>query len=166
MENKTKRASKQRKRFYSAALHEIGDRMSCALSKVLREKEGTRSVPVRAGDKVKVMRGNFKGKSAKVTKVNRYKRQVFIEGITRKKADGTEIQVPFKASNLAIVDLDKGDSRRMRKKGEKAAPSKDAREGAKGAQESAKSEKKKDAEAKKSGAEASSKGEKQETKKK
>jgi len=48
--------------------------------------------------------------------------QVFIEGITRKKADGTEIQVPFGASNLAIVDLDKSDQRRMKRR-QKKAPS-------------------------------------------
>ena len=65
---------------------------------------------------MKVMRGGMKGKSGKITGVNYRKGIVFIENIMRKKANGEEVQVPLKASNLLIVDLDKSDAKRFKGK--------------------------------------------------
>ena len=40
---------------------------------------------------------------------------MFLEKLTRKKSDGTERAIPFHASNLMIVDVDKSDARRLGK---------------------------------------------------
>ncbi|MEK6941665.1 MAG: 50S ribosomal protein L24 [archaeon] len=112
MVNKTKRPSKQKKRFFGAKMHELQKHMHSTLSKELRKSLKTRALGVRKEDKVKVMRGKFKGKNGKVTGVNREKRQVFVEGVMRKKADGKEIFVPIHPSNLMIMGLAAGDKKR------------------------------------------------------
>lgn len=93
--------------------------LACHLSKELKKKSGKRSASIRKGDTVKVMRGKYKKKEAKVTGVDYKKGKVFLEKITRKKSDGTEIQIGIQASNLMIVDLDLGDSKRFGKKTKK-----------------------------------------------
>lgn len=110
----SKRPKKQRSALYSMQAHCLGRELSAHLSSELRKSLGTRAVTVRVGDRTKVMRGGKKGVSGKVTAVNRRKRTVFIEGLTRKKADGTEVQIPVKAANLLLTELEKGDERRLK----------------------------------------------------
>ena len=50
-----------------------------------------------------------------IVNVDYDKRQVFIEGIIRKKTDGTEKAVPIKPSNLMILELDSSDTKRIKK---------------------------------------------------
>ena len=88
--------------------------MHTNLSHDLRDKYDRRSFPVRAGDKVKIMRGVFKGKISKVTGLNLKNLTVYIEDIKRKKEDGKEIQIPMKPSNIQIVSLEMGDKKRIK----------------------------------------------------
>ncbi len=111
----SKKPSKQRKFLYNAPLHLRHKMMSAHLSKELREKYGFRSIPVRKGDKVRVVRGNPEyRKEGKIAEVDLKHYRVHIEGITRKKVDGTEVYVPIHPSNIIVVDLDLSDE--MRKK--------------------------------------------------
>ncbi len=48
--------------------------------------------------------------------VNRQKNIVTVENVKRKKADGKEIFVPLKASNLVIIELDRTDAKRIKSK--------------------------------------------------
>lgn len=114
--SKSSKPSKRRKAFYSRALHYLGKEMSAHLSKELRKKLNRRSLKLRKGDTVKVMRGDKKyvGKQAKVVEVNRVKKQVFLENVVRKKANGTEVLVPFRPSNLMIVSIEEKDNRRFK----------------------------------------------------
>ena len=57
---------KQRKYRYEAPLHVRHKFLSAHLSKELRKKYSKRSLPLRVGDEVLVMRGFFKKKKAKV----------------------------------------------------------------------------------------------------
>ncbi|MGC9072086.1 MAG: 50S ribosomal protein L24 [Acidilobus sp.] len=95
----------QRKAFYSAPLHLRHKLVSAHLSKELRDKFGVRSLPVTVGDKVMVIKGDYKGKTGKVAEVDLKGSWVKIEGITRKKADGTDVLVKFRPWNLLIIDL-------------------------------------------------------------
>ena len=104
---------KQRKYLYEAPLHIKHKFLSAPLSKELRKKHGVRSIPVRTGDEVKIMRGSFADKNAKVMNVEVNKTRVTLEGITRKKADGTKINVYFNPSKLQIIALKLDDSRRL-----------------------------------------------------
>ena len=61
---------KQRKYRANAPLHTKHKFLSANLSKSLRQKYGKRSLPLRKGDEVLVMRGSFKKKRAKVVSIS------------------------------------------------------------------------------------------------
>jgi large subunit ribosomal protein L24 len=111
---KSKKPRKQRKFLYKAPLHLRRKMISAHLSKELREKYKTRSLPLRKGDEVEIMRGEFKKKRGKVSRIDTKKYKVYIEGITRKRTDGTERQVPIHPSNLRIINLNLEDKRRVK----------------------------------------------------
>ena len=62
-------------------------------------------MPVVKGDKVKVLRGNYKGKEGKVVEVYRKKWVIHIEGITRAKVNGSSAKVGIDASKVEITEL-------------------------------------------------------------
>jgi len=107
---------KQRKYRHEAPLHVMHKFLSAPLSEDLRKKHGIRSLPVRTGDEVKIMRGSFADKKAKVLNVETNKSRVTLEGINRKKADGTKLNVYFNPSKLQIIALNLDDSRRIGQK--------------------------------------------------
>jgi large subunit ribosomal protein L24 len=51
------------------------------------------------------MRGDRKGFEGKVTKADRTKYRVFVEGVTREKVDGTTILIPIHPSKVMITRL-------------------------------------------------------------
>lgn len=110
----SKQPRKERKALYDAPLHKRNTRMAATLSKDLRQDLGRRSLPVKVGDKVKVLRGDFEGQEGKVESVNYKKYEVNVEGVTLNKADGTTIFLPVHPSNLMIVDVDLDDERRSK----------------------------------------------------
>jgi large subunit ribosomal protein L24 len=110
---KSKKPRKQRKFLFNAPLHLRRKMLSAHLSKELREKYKTRSMPVRKGDEVEIMRGEFKGKKGKVSRVDLKNYKVYIEGITRRKTTGAEVQVPIHPSNLRIISLNLNDKKRV-----------------------------------------------------
>ena len=104
---------KQRKYRFEAPLHIRHSFLSANLSKELRAKHKMRSKPVRAGDEVVVQRGTFAKRKGKILDVNVKRLKVTVEGVTRKKSDGTKINVYFDPSKLQIVALKLDDSRRL-----------------------------------------------------
>ena len=67
---KSTQVRKQRKYIYRAPLHLKQKMMHAHVAKSLREKHnGIRQIQVRKGDKVKIARGEFRGKEGKVEKV-------------------------------------------------------------------------------------------------
>ena len=115
----SKQVRKQRKYLHNLPLHLQNKIISSHLSKELRDKHGMRNITIRKGDEVKVMRGNFKGKQGKVTKVEMQKKRVSVEGVQRKKKDGTKIDVWFHPSALMIRTLNLEDKKRIKTKMEK-----------------------------------------------
>ena len=83
------------------------------VSKELRQKINKRSMAVKKGDEVEVMRGKYKGTKGKVARVSHLKGKVYIEGITVKNARGTEVLVPIDPSNIQIINPVKGDKRKV-----------------------------------------------------
>lgn len=110
----SKQPRKQRKYRYRAPLHIRHKFISATLDKKLREEFKKRSLPLRKGDEVLVMRGEFKGKIGKVSSVNLKKMKIFVEGIKRKKASGQEVEIPIDPSNVKITKLNLDDKRRMK----------------------------------------------------
>lgn len=110
----SKQPRKQRKYRYNAPLHIKRKFLSAHLSKELREKYNKRSFPVRKGDEVEVMRGKFNKKKGKISRINLKKSKVYIDGITVKKVDGTDVQTPIDPSNLRIMSLNLEDEKRLK----------------------------------------------------
>ena len=109
MEMVSKKPSKQRKRFFNAPLHKRGKIMSVNLSPELRNKYGKRSIPIRVGDKVRIMRGDNRGIEGKVIRVDRKRYYVYIENVAREKISGEKVLLPIHYSNLMLIDLDLSD---------------------------------------------------------
>ncbi len=103
---------KQRKFIYKAPLHIRHKLMSVTLSDELREQYGRRSLPVRKGDTIKVMRGDFKDHEGKVEKVDLKNYRVMIEGMSVQKPDGNKVYHPVHPSNIRILELDIEDDER------------------------------------------------------
>jgi ribosomal protein uL24 len=104
---------KQRKYLANAPIHTQRKIMASHLSKELRTKYKKRSFPIRKDDEVKIMRGKFKGKTGKIADIDRARKRVAIEGIQRKKKDGTKINIFFNASVLQIQKLNLEDKKRV-----------------------------------------------------
>ncbi|MDO8459843.1 MAG: 50S ribosomal protein L24 [Nanoarchaeota archaeon] len=109
----SKQPRKQRKYRYNAPLHIKHKFLSAHLSKELRKKYGKRSLPLRKGDDVLVMRGSFKKKKGKLAIINLKNTKVAIEGIQRTKKDGTKVNVYFHPSILQIQSLNLDDRKRI-----------------------------------------------------
>ena len=107
---------KQRKYRANAPEHIRGRFMNAHLSKELMKKYGKRSVRIRTGDKVKVMRGGFKGHEGKVERVNITEEKVYVSKIEVNKRDGSKAHPPVRPSNLMIVELNTDDKKRMEAK--------------------------------------------------
>ena len=93
--------------------------LSSTLSDALRTKYRIRSLPVRKGDTVRVLRGEFAGVEGKVTRVLRESGRVSIEGVTREKAAGGTAQINIHASKIMLTSLNLDDKWRQRTLGEK-----------------------------------------------
>jgi large subunit ribosomal protein L24 len=113
---------KQRKWLFEMPLGSRQNMVASTLSEELRTKYKRRSVQVRKGDKVKVMRGDFKGTVGEVTKVVLKDMVITIQGINLKKADGTEVPRPIAPSNVMITELFTEDPERRNALERKLAP--------------------------------------------
>lgn len=111
----SKQPRKQRKERFQSPLHLKRKMLAAHLSKEAREKLKTkrRSLVVRKGDKVKVLRGDKKGHVGKVARVDIKKIKVFVEGVTSREAKGTEKLAPVDPSNLLIIEAGASDKERL-----------------------------------------------------
>ncbi len=118
--NKNWKASRQpRKQIKyreNAPLHLKKKLVSANLSKELRKKHGRRNLPLRKGDKVKIMVGKFKKKEGKITRVMLKTSKVIVDGIQIKKKDGSKIDIKMEPSNLQIIELNLDDKKRLESK--------------------------------------------------
>jgi len=110
----SKQPRKQRKFLYNAPLHLRQKMMSAPLSRELREKYKIRNLPVRVGDKVRIMRGDFKGHEGKVVEVDLKRYRIYVEGATLRKTNGTEVFYPIHPSNVMIIELNLDDEKRKK----------------------------------------------------
>ncbi len=106
---------KQRKYKHNAPLHTRHKFLNANLSKSLRQKHGKRSLPLRKGDEVFVMRGSFKKKKAKIETIDLKKSRVSLDNINRTKKDGTKVAVWFNPSSVQIQTLNLDDQARIKK---------------------------------------------------
>ncbi|HMK94733.1 MAG TPA: 50S ribosomal protein L24 [Candidatus Limnocylindrales bacterium] len=102
---RVKNPRKQRKKLFNSPAHIRHKLMSAPLSKDLAASRGTRTLPVRKGDTVRILRGDNKGFEGKVQRVALNEFRIYIEGLTREKVDGTNIFLPVHPSKVQIRNL-------------------------------------------------------------
>lgn len=105
---------KQRKFRFNAPLHIKAKFLSVHLSKELRQKYKKRNVRLRKGDKIKVCRGQFSGKTGKVERVDIKDSKAFVTDVESVKRDGTKKLYPLEPSNLMIIELNLDDKKRVK----------------------------------------------------
>jgi large subunit ribosomal protein L24 len=118
----SKQPRKQRKYKAKAPLHLKRKLMGVNLSKDLRKTHEKRTITVRKGDTVKIMKGKYVGKKGKIMSVSIKNSKVTVEGIQIKKLDGSKVEVKLQPSNLQIIELNLDDRKRKIKAKEKEKP--------------------------------------------
>jgi large subunit ribosomal protein L26e len=79
--------------------------MSSHLNKLLRDQYKIRSLPIKRGDEVKILKGKGKGKSGKVVQVYRKRNVIYVDKVQRDKQNGQTVFLPIKPSYCVIEKL-------------------------------------------------------------
>jgi len=108
----SKNPRKQRKYRFNAPLHIKHGFMNAHLSKELRGRYSKRSIGLRKGDKVRIMRGKFRKHEGKIEKIELRKARVFVSGVEITKKDGTKKLLALHPSNIMITELNLDDNRK------------------------------------------------------
>jgi large subunit ribosomal protein L24 len=96
---------KQRKMLFNAPAHLRHKIMSARLSPELIKSRGAKTLPVRKGDTIRIMRGDHEGFEGKIQRVDLSDYRIYVEGLTREKVDGTAIFVSVHPSKVMIKTL-------------------------------------------------------------
>ena len=110
----SKQPRKQRKYRAKAPLHAKRKMMKSHLSKNLRKEYGKRSMGIRKGDEVIVMRGRHKKIAGKITDVDMKNLKVYVDNAKIKKVSGQEVQVGIDPSNIVITKISLDDKKRIK----------------------------------------------------
>ena len=110
----SKQPRKQRKYVFNAPLHIRHKFLSAHLAEELIKKYKKRNFPVKKGDKVLIMRGQFKGTSGVINKINIKKLRIYIDGAEVIKKDGTKTFYPIHPSKVMIKELSLDDKERKK----------------------------------------------------
>ena|SRR3989338_5855168 len=111
---RSKIPKKQRKYRYMAPLHIKQKFLHVHLSKELKKKYNRRNLGLKKGDKVKIVRGQFKKQMGKVDRIDLKRTKVYISGIEIIKKDGSKTNYPIDPSNLVITELNLDDKMRQK----------------------------------------------------
>lgn len=106
MKIESKQPRKQRKALFNYKNHQRSKLLSTRVADFVREEYGIKTVPLRVGDDVRVVKGEFKdfeGEVIEITKDLRAK----IKEVTFDKADGTQFHPTIHISKLIITKLTK-----------------------------------------------------------
>jgi large subunit ribosomal protein L24 len=110
--NRVKNPGKQRKMLFNAPAHLRHKQMGAPLSSELTASNGAKTLPVRRGDTVRILRGDNKGFEGKVSRVDMKAYRIYMEGLTREKVDGTNIFIAVHPSKVQIRKLNLDDKYR------------------------------------------------------
>lgn len=103
---KTKSRRKQRKRFFNLPTHAKTKLFNAKLHDDLQSEYGIKRMTIRNGDTVLVVRGEFRDMEGKVSKVDRQKSQLFIDGASIEKSSGTTFDIPIHPSNVVLTKIE------------------------------------------------------------
>ena len=106
MRVKSKKPGKQRKALYNYKNHQRSKLLSTKIADFLREQYGIKKLPLRVGDQVKVIRGEFKDFEGEVLEITNHQRAK-IKECKFEKADGTDFNPAIHISKLVITKFTK-----------------------------------------------------------
>ncbi|MGB9758997.1 MAG: 50S ribosomal protein L24 [Thermoproteota archaeon] len=109
----SKKPSKQRKMLFNLPLHKRKLLVRAHVADSIREKYKIKAITLRKNDEVVIIKGDYKGVKGLITRVDRKKGKIYVEGVTREKADGTVVPIPISPSNVIVTKLDLSDKRRI-----------------------------------------------------
>jgi large subunit ribosomal protein L24 len=109
-----KKPAKQRRMLHNAPDHVRHKLLGAPLSPELRKSRRVRTLPVRKGDTVRVVRGDHKGFEGKISRIDKKRYRIYVEGLTRDKVDGTAIFIPVHPSKIIIKNLNLDDKWRKK----------------------------------------------------
>ena len=118
--NKSTQVRKQRKFAFNAPIHIKRKFLGALLDKSLRKTYGIRTISLKKGDKVRVLRGQFKGIEGLIEKIDVGRTRVNINGVQITKKDGSKSFYPVHPSNLMIIELNLEDKKRLKQNGKKS----------------------------------------------
>ena len=96
-------------------LMQLLNKQICApISKDLRKKYSRRSVRIMIDDTVKVIRGEYKGITGKVSKISTENNSIAIEGNKKEKLKGDKIDIYIHTTNVIITALNTDDKWRLK----------------------------------------------------
>lgn len=97
-----------------APLHKKKKMMNVALNKDLRIQLKRRSLGIRKGDEVRIIKGKFKNNQGTVTMIDLKGMKVYVDNAVLKKKSGEQVQVPLKTATLRIMKLVTTDKNRQK----------------------------------------------------
>jgi len=109
----SKQPRKQRKYRANAPKHIRRKMIASPLSKDLKKQYKKRNIPVRKGDRVKVLRGKFKDTIGEIDKVDMKTLKIQVKGAEVNRGEGRTVARPIDPSNVVVLTINKDDKLRM-----------------------------------------------------
>ena len=107
--------TKIRNRQTYRAMNQVASKQICApISKDLRKKYSRRSARIMVDDTIKVIRGEYKGITGKVSKISTESNSIAIEGNKKEKLKGDKIDIYIHTTNVIITALNTDDKWRLK----------------------------------------------------
>ena len=92
----------------------ISKEISAPISKSLRKKYSRRNARILIDDTIKVIRGEYKGITGKVSKISTESNSIAIEGNKKEKLKGDKIDIYIHSTNVIITSLNTDDKWRLK----------------------------------------------------
>ena len=99
---------------YRASNQVICKQIAAPITKELRKKYSRRNARIMIDDTVKVIRGEYKGITGKVSKISTENNSIAIEGNKKEKLKGDKIDIYIHTTNVIITALNTDDKWRLK----------------------------------------------------
>lgn len=103
---KSKQPRKQRRVLRHLKNHQVSKMFTAPLDEALQEVYGIKRLPVRVGDTVRIIKGEFDGIEGKVLTIQKRNRKLAVEEATLQKRSGENYYVPISVSNIIITKFE------------------------------------------------------------
>jgi len=107
MKIQSKKPGKQRKALFNVQNHQRSKLLSCRLADFLREEYGIKRLPLKTGDQVRVVRGEYTDFEGEVIEIFGKTQRAKIKEAVFEKTDGTQYHPSIHVSKLILTKFRK-----------------------------------------------------------